>query len=50
MLFRTRHSQAVIDASAATVPGRGIGGGLGSRGVGRCDGVIYYWVLRVADE
>jgi hypothetical protein len=37
MLFRTRRSRPVIDASASAAPGRGIGGGLERRGVGRCD-------------
>jgi hypothetical protein len=38
MLFRTRRSRPVVDASASAEPGRGIGGGLELRGVGRCDG------------
>jgi hypothetical protein len=36
-VFRTRRSRPVIDASASAAPGRGIGGGLERRGVGRCD-------------
>ena len=39
MLFRTRRSRPVIDASASDRPGSGIGGGLELRSIGRCDGV-----------
>jgi hypothetical protein len=38
LFFRTRRSWPVVDASASAAPGRGIGGGLELRGVGRCDG------------
>ena len=37
MLLRTRRSRPVVDASESPT-GRGIGGGLELRGVGRCDG------------
>jgi hypothetical protein len=38
MLFRTHCSRPVIDGQASAAPGRGIGGGLDLRGVGRRDG------------
>ena len=40
MLFRTRRSRPIVDASASTavVPGSGISGGLELRSVGKCDG------------
>ena len=40
MLFRTRRPRLVVDpsTSAAAVPGRGNGGELELRDVGRCDG------------
>ncbi len=37
MLLRTRRSRFVVNASESAT-GRGIGGGLELRGVGRCDG------------
>ena len=40
MLFRTRRSRPIADASASTAvaPGSGIGGGLEFCNVGKCDG------------
>jgi hypothetical protein len=40
MLFRTCRARAVIDASGSAAPGRGFGGGLESRGVGRCNTAV----------
>jgi hypothetical protein len=38
VLLRTRCSRPVVDVSASTVPGKGIGGGLELHGVRRYDG------------